>query len=200
MKRTLTLIAATLIVASSAFAATYKSSDGKVSFSAPSIEYGNYKISAKGLALLDASDKAKGITLTAKADAVSVTFYSSKTGAKAGMMGALKAAEFTGNVTITYKVMGADNVPVTTVAVAERAVYSGADNIMTLEGKVKKVTITHTNPSVFSEPTVLEGDIAKINMKPNLGPDDFKFKVEAREGVSKIEAHPIIKDEEDSEE
>ena len=47
MKKTLTLILAMAVIASSAFAATYKSSDGKVSFTAPSIEFGNYKITAK---------------------------------------------------------------------------------------------------------------------------------------------------------
>ena len=198
MKKTLTLILAMVVIASSAFAATYKSSDGKVSFTAPSIEFGNYKITAKGPASLDASDKGKGMALTAKADSVTVAFFSSKTGSKSGIMGSIKAAEFTakagGKITITYSFVDGAGVKISTVATADKAVYSGADNIMTLEGGVK---ITHTNPSVFAEPTVLTGDTAKVNMKPNIGPDDFKFKVEAKEGVSTIEAHPIIKEDEE---
>ncbi|MBO7393577.1 MAG: LPS export ABC transporter periplasmic protein LptC [Abditibacteriota bacterium] len=196
MKKALILILAALAISSSAFAATYKSSDGRISFSAPALEYGNYKVSAKGNAVIDASDKAKGTALTAKAANVSIGFYSSKNGSKTGIMGTIKSAEFSGGITITYKVTDAEGTPITTVATADRATYTGADNIMTLEGNVK---IVHTNPAVFTEPTILTGDTAKINMKPNIGPDDFKFRVEAKEGVSRIEAHPIIKVEESEE-
>ena len=66
MKKALILILAALVISSSAFAATYKSSDGKISFSAPALEYGNYKVSAKGNKNYKSASKTVTVKITVK--------------------------------------------------------------------------------------------------------------------------------------
>lgn len=192
MKYIIKAIITILIISQATFAAIYKTNDGKMSLSAPTIEYMNYKIVAKSPAQINTSDVKKGTSVYAKADVMTVSFYTSSKSNSSSPFGSIKTAEFSGNVTITYITTDESGTKLSTVATAKKAMFSGNDSIMHLDGNVK---IVHTNPNIFAEPLVLTGDKASVSLKSNLGPDDFRFKVEATEGVSRIEVIPIVQED-----
>ena len=61
-----------------------------------------------------------------------------------------------------------------------------------LTGNVK---IVSENPAMFAEPSVMTGDEAVVNLKPNLGPEEFSFSIKSSSGASKVEVTPKPKEE-----
>ena len=172
-------------------ATTWNSDDGKIHVEASEIEYGLAKVTATGSVYVKSIDKETGKVFEANADKIIVVLFSSKTksGGPSGLE-SVKSADFIGHSKIIYT-SNEQGTATKTVAVADKATYDGNEQLAFLNGNVK---ITNENQSLFNGPTVMTGDKATINLKHTLGPDDFRFKVETINGVSKIEATPKQKE------
>jgi len=92
---------------------------------------------------------------------------------------------------MVYTTVDANGVISKTTATADSADFDGATNLAHLVGNVK---ITNDNPALFAEPAVMVGDKATVNLAPNPGPDDFRFRVESSPGVSSITVTPKAKE------
>lgn len=190
MKRIVTALILTIAIMGvvagiPAFAASYKSPDGSVAISASTIDFGTSKITARGNVHLTADDNTAKTHLVADANKMVVEFTpasSKKVGAQM-----VKSAELTGPVKMIYITKGTSDQVVKTTANADNATYSGTDQMAHLNGNVK---ITQDDPAVFAQPAVLTGEKASVNLKPGLGPDDVRFRIETPDGTSKIEATP----------
>ena len=68
-------------------------------------------------------------------------------------------------------------------ATADKADFDGTTNVAHLTGHVK---IVNDNPAMFAEPVVMIGDRATVDLSPNLGPEDMRFRVESSSGESTI--------------
>lgn len=171
---------------------TWKSSDGAMSISASTIDISSSKIIAKGSAYIKGVDKVTNRTFESNAGCITVMLFSAP-GAKGGPAGLdlIKSADFSGSVKLVFTVKDQGNLT-KTIANADNAIYNGIDKIAYLNGNVK---ITNENPSIFDTPALMTGDKATINLKPMLGPDEFRFRVESAPGVSRIEATPKAKDD-----
>lgn len=171
--------------AQSVSTATY----GNVTAVATKIEYsGDGKAVLSGKARIKSVDKATGTTF--EADAKNITFgiarAKSGTQAKTGI-GGLDTATMDGPVKIVHTEVDAAGNTIRTTATADSATYDGATQMAKLSGKVR---IVSENPALFEEPAVMTGDVATVNLKPNLSPLDMRFRVESTSGVSTIEATP----------
>lgn len=106
-------------------------------------------------------------------------------GSAAGSMGAIKSAELCGPVKLTYITCDPKTgVRATTTATADNATYDGTAQKAYLIGNVK---IVNTNPALYTEPAVMTGDKATIDLQPTVGPS---FKLESSPGLSRIEVTP----------
>ena len=146
------------------------------------------KLILSGSAHIETVDKATKTTFEADASKITTTFFSAKI--KAQGLGAVKNATMQGRVKLVYVTVDASGNPVKTTATADKATYDGADRLAHLTGNVK---IVSENPAVFAEPAVMTGDTAVVNLKPNLGPDEMRFRVESSPGQSTIEVTPAAK-------
>ena len=75
MKHILKVFILLILISSSAFGATYKSTDGKMVLTAPNIEYLDYKVVAKSPAHIVAADSTSGVSFDAKADSIAASFF-----------------------------------------------------------------------------------------------------------------------------
>lgn len=179
-------VVAALAAGAAAFGATYTSPDASVVVTASTIELAqNRVVVAAGRARVVAVDKAAGTKLEADAAKIQVVFVGGP-GARPGI-GSVSSAEMAGPVKIVYTSVKPGE-PITTVtANADSAVYDGKTGIAKLTGNVK---ITSDDPSRFAAPAVMTGDVASVNLRADLGPEDFRFRLESSPGVSRIEVTP----------
>ncbi len=102
-------------------------------------------------------------------------------------MTSVKSATMDGPVKIVYTEVDVKGNTIKTTATADNARYDGVAQMAHLIGHVK---IVSENPEKFEEPAVLTGENADVNLKPNLGEDEVRFKVESTTGVSTIDVTP----------
>lgn len=174
-----------LICAQTASAATYTSPDSSVVVTASTIELSQGRVSAAGKARIVAVDRATGTRLEADAAKIQVVFASGA--ATRPGLGSVQSAEMTGPVSLVYVSQKTGEPPVRVTASAESASYDGATGIARLAGGVK---ITSDDPVRFAAPAVMTADTALVNLAPEPGPDDFRFRLESSPGVSRIEVTP----------
>lgn len=112
---------------------------------------------------------------------VSLAPASGKPGATAT---AIESVDMTGPVDMLYTAVDPKTgVRSTTTARSDSAFYDGSTQMATLTGSVK---VTGDNPYAFT----MQGDKATVNLKPEIGADELRFKVESSPGVSRIEVTP----------
>ncbi len=170
-------------------AATYKSADGTVVITATPIEFYQSKLVAKGGVHLETRDADSKTSLTADAADLTLTLFSSPDSrTSTSGMGMLKNAALNGPLSIVYVATEPSGTKTRTTAYADKAVYESTTQIVTLTGSVK---IVYENPEVFGAPTVATGDQAQVNVKPGIGPDVFRFRIEGSKEPSRIEVTPI---------
>lgn len=196
MKVRIATLSVALAIASMMFTTAYAQGStwigSNISLSAAEIKAGITKVIATGNAHVKGFDKLTNREFEAYSNSIVVTLFNSpdKKGGQTGL-DSVKSVDFAGPVKIIY-VTKEQGTPVKTVATADDAKYNGMDKIAYLTGNVK---ITNENPSLFDAPAVMTGDKATINLNRNLGPDDFRFRVESTNGVSRIEATPKPKEQ-----
>lgn len=146
------------------------------------------RVILNGSAHVQSEDKTKKTSFDAVAKKMTADFYSAE-GTKARLTGvaAVKFVVMDGPVKIVYTEQDAGGNIVKTTATADSATYSGDEQKAYLLGNVK---IVNDNPAEYDEPPVMTGDKAMVNLKPNLGPDDVRYKIESTTGLSSVEATP----------
>jgi len=180
-------------------AATYKSPDGGVVITAPTIEVatsGVIGVIAKGGVHLEYSNPKEKTHMVADAKEVVATL-SPKAGQKATDMSNtkqldIKQVEMKSNVRLDYTGVNDAGVPFNVDSKCDNAIYTGSDQLARLAGNVE---INYTDPSVFDGPCVVTGDKATVNTKKTLAEGEFRFRIESSPGVSKVEATPKPKPE-----
>lgn len=173
------------VLAASAGATTYTSSDGTFSLSAKSVEIYSARLVASGNAHVKWLDRANKTTLDANAEKITVTTMQAPKGDKnAKSTTVVKTATLLGPTRMVYTFVDASG-PSKVTATADNADYDGATNLAHLTGNVR---ISNENPALFAEPATMTGDSAVVNLKP--GPDDFRFRIESSPGMSTITATP----------
>ncbi|MEN6358369.1 MAG: hypothetical protein ABFD83_14950 [Armatimonadota bacterium] len=141
---------------------------------------GSYKVVADKNAYAKMIDQAAGTFFEAESSKMTVII-----GSAAGTMGAIKSADLSGPVKLIYTTCDPKTgVRTTTTATADNATYDGIEQKAYLVGNVK---IVNTNPALYSEPAVMTGDKAAIDLKSAAGPG---FKLESSPGLSRIEVTP----------
>ena len=182
-------------------AATWTASfeGGTLSLSADEIGWkvSNTVCILEGNAHIKDTNKVAKTVLDAYADTVTVTLFSEPAGQR-GSVELIKSIEFVGPVRIcqtSQKAMidektGEQSTVTATADVrADDARYDGATHMACLEGNVK---MTMTDPSSpFEGPVVVTGEAAAVNLDPNPGPDDFRYKV----SKARLEATPKAKED-----
>ena len=175
---------------------TYKGSDGSaIVISAVEIAgIGSDKVVLSGKAHVKSFSKEAKSSMDAQADKIVVTLFSSPAAKnKSAQQSLFKSAELTGSPQMVYCTVDPNTgSQVKTTATSNCATYDGKDQMAYLKGNVK---IINENPSLFNGPAIMTGDEAKINLKPNLGPDEERFNIKSSPGVSKIEVTPKSKEE-----
>lgn len=184
------IVAASLMV-TPGFATTYKSPDGTLTLSARSVEIYTDKLVAAGKAHVKWVDPQTKATLEADAEKIVAKVAVGKGAKPAKGSTPVQSADLTGPVKMVYTIVDANGATSKIVATADSADFDGATNLAHLVGHVK---ITNENPAVFAEPAVMVGDKATVNLAPNPGPDDFRFRVESAPGVSSITVTPKAKE------
>jgi len=174
-------------------AVTYKSSDGSLALSARTIDVSAKadSVIASGKAHVHFSDPVTKTTLEADAGKIVVVVFSSKTGKSAVGRTSIKSADLSGPVTMVYTFPDSSGGISKITATADSADFDGTSNVAHLTGHVK---IVNENPAVFAEPAVMVGDKATVNLSPNLGAADYRFRVESSPGVSTITVTPKPKE------
>lgn len=178
-------VVAVLAAGAVAFGATYASPDSSVVVTASAIELAQNRVVATGRARVVAADKAAGTKLEADAAKIQVVFLGDP-GARPGI-GSVKNAEMAGPVKMVYTSARPGEAVTTVSASADSASYDGKTGVAKLTGNVK---ITSDDPSRFATPAVMTGDVASVNLRADLGPEDFRFRLESSPGVSRIEVTP----------
>lgn len=202
MKAAVLVMVAMCLLVTPGLAASYKSLDGSVALSAKSIgaTAGDVLVADGKVHLHYASTDAK-TTLEADADKIVAVLIQRKKSAKGAtgvgstksVTSAIKSATLTGPVTMVCTFPDEKNGAITKItATADDADFDGATNVAHLTGHVK---IVSENPAIFDGPAVMVGDKATVNLTPNLGPDQFRFRVESTSGLSTITATPKAKEE-----
>jgi lipopolysaccharide export system protein LptA len=103
----------------------------------------------------------------------------------------IKLAELTGNVSFSAKSPDGRYIE----GNCAKLTYDGAEQIAKLDGAGKKIQIKVMDNEAFEEPTTISGEIIRVNMKPNLGPDDWRVRVESSAEKSHITVTPKPKSE-----
>lgn len=166
----------------------YGTTDGTFLLEAKTVEGSDNKMIATGKAHVRSYDPATKRTLDAYAEKMVVVRCKPVKG-KPGSM--IQSAELTGPVKMVYIMVDANGVTTKTVATADSADFDGVTSVAHLVGNVK---ITNENPALFALPAVMSGDKATVNLSPNLGPEDVRFRVESAPGVSSITVTPNAKE------
>lgn len=158
-----------------------------INASASEISIRTSSVILNGSAHVISQDKVTKNSFDAVAEKMIVNFYSGSGKGKVSGLAAVKSAVMDGPVKIVYTEVDASGNTVKTTATADSATYDGSDQMAHLVGNVR---IVNENPAEFEEPAVMTGDMATVNLKPNLGPDDLRFKVESTPGLSSIQITP----------
>lgn len=157
------------------------------------MDFARGKYLLKGSARIKSTDEATHTSFDAKASKILVNaLLAGEPKGKGAGLGAIKNATMTGPVEIVYVefVKNADypdGTKVVTTATANSASYDGATQLAQLVGNVK---IVSENPSMFQKPSVMTGDKAIINLKPDLGEDEMRYRLESTSGVSTMDITP----------
>ncbi|OFX17605.1 MAG: hypothetical protein A2Z18_10320 [Armatimonadetes bacterium RBG_16_58_9] len=169
---------------------------GTVTINATEIEgIGEVKHVLKGNAHFKDVNTTTNSTLEAFAREITITLFQ-KPSSKGAATGFIRSAEFAGPVKISQTSWKAvedettgqkTNVETAMEATADQARYDGAKKMAYLTGNVRA---TYTDPSLFQGPATLTGDEATINLDPNLGPDDLRFAIRSKPGVSRLTVAP----------
>lgn len=190
MIRILVAALVVLVVASGTASAqtssgSYKLSDGStLSVSAAEIDLLGYnKLVLRTNARVKSINSADRTMFEAEGQKIVVTFLQGDAAAR----GPVGSAEITGPVKMLYTSVDKAGVRSTTTATAKSAVYDGASQMATLIGDVK---VQGESPAPF----VATGDKATVNLSPNIGPEDLRFRFESSPGVSRIEVTPRSED------
>jgi lipopolysaccharide export system protein LptA len=128
----------------------------------------------------------------AKANKMIVTLVKTPKGQKrpAGRS-AIESAELTGNVVFSAKpeenrwIKGA----------GAKLTVDGADETAVLDGGGKVIQVEAMDPASMDEPTVLNGEKININLKPNLGPEEWRIKALSSSTKSRLSVTPKPKSE-----
>lgn len=155
------------------------------------------QIEASGDVRLLAANPSEKIKLTAEARRISLILFATPNKAfiQRGL-DSIKQVEFEGPVKMVYaapKIIANETgsktaeVMVTTTATADRATYEGTQGIVNLSGNVR---IVQDDPSIFSEPAVMTGDKAIVNLRRGQEAGDYDFKIEGSQKPSRIEIVP----------
>ena len=164
-------------------------SDGKLLIEGKTLEGSDNKLVAIGKAHVRSHDPIAKTTLDAYAEKIVVIIAKVPKG-KTGSP--VKSANLTGPVKMVYVAVDSAGVTSKTIATADSADFDGTANVAHLVGNVK---ITNENPALFSEPAVMCGDRATVNLAPNVGPDDVRFRLESPSGTSTVTVVPKPKEE-----
>lgn len=167
----------------------FATADGSFLLEARTVEGNENKLVAAGSAHIRSHDAVTKTTLDAYATKIVVSVARVPKG-KTGTP--IKSAELTGPVKMVYVAVDPSGVMSKTVATADNADFDGTANVAHLVGHVQ---ITNENPALFYQPAVMCGDRATVNLSPNLGPDDVRFRVESSPGTSSITVTPKPKEE-----
>jgi len=181
---------AVCLTCSHAFAASYKSTDGSLVVNASDIGYGTGRVIATGSAYVKQVDKIKKTTFEAYAAKIVVIFAETPVASAGVNKTSIKSADLSGPVKLIYVTVDPKGVTSKVTSTADNANYDGKSQLAYLKGHVN---ITNENSSLFDTPAVMTGDKATVNLDPNLGPDDIRFKVESAPGLSTITATPKAK-------
>lgn len=173
----------TLAIAAQAITTVnFKGGSGSGSSIGGTPDTGKYVI--EGRAHIQFSDTAAKTSFSSDASKIMIQLYTSGAKASAKGLDNIKSTTFLGPVKIVYSTT-ANGVFNKTVATADSATFSGDDKLAHLKGNVR---VQSEDPVHGS--TVMTGDEATVNLNPNLGPDDFRFRVESSPGLSTIEVTP----------
>jgi lipopolysaccharide export system protein LptA len=192
------VILMTAVAASSASAVTvtmpYES--GTITINATEINgTGGNRHFAKGNVHVKDVSTVANTTLEAFASEITITLFQSPS-KRAAAVGHIQSAEFVGPVKIVQtagkvvqdeKTGQKTTVDTAMKATADQARYDGAKKMAYLMGNVKA---TYIDPSLVQGPATLTGDEATINLDPNLGPDDLRFAIRSKPGVSRLTVTP----------
>lgn len=182
------------LLAAPVLAVNYESADGTLKLSAGRIDIGTNRLVAVGNAHIHYFDSIKKTTMDADAAKILVTTMQQQPVApKATVKGAkaprattaVKTAVLSGPVKMIYITVDSSG-KATITANADNADYDGITNLAHLTGDVK---IVNDNPTLFSAPATMSGDVATLNLKPS-GPDDFRFRVESSPGTAAVTVTP----------
>ena len=168
---------------------SFKAPDGSLSLEARTIEGNENRLVASGSAHIRTHDSATKTTLDAYAAKIVVAIMKVPKGSKGSP---IRSADMTGPVKMVYVTVDPSGVTSKTIATADSADFDGTANVAHLVGNVK---ITNENPALFSQPAVMCGDRATVNLTPNLGPDGVRFRLESSPGASTITVTPRPKEE-----
>ena len=183
--RLLVLLAIITAFAAPAFAAmiTYEYEGGTLSISASEIEQkGAANLVFKDNAHLKDVNRIGNSTLEAFARTITVKF-APESRRDASVTDIIGSARFAGPVRITQVARktvkdertGEETTVVTTMEVtADNATYDGATMMADLTGNVKA---TYTDPSKLKGPATFVAHEATINLDPNAGPNDLRFRI-----------------------
>ncbi|NLN75358.1 MAG: hypothetical protein GX139_03520 [Armatimonadetes bacterium] len=200
MRIALVTVIVICLLATSAFAAATKptagsattkvqSRDGSFRLEAKTIMGSDNRFEAVGKAHLSRNDPVTKTVLEADAEKIVITTAPK---AKSGM--SIQTAELTGPVKMLYSITDENGSTTKTIATADSATFNGEAQTADLLGNVK---ITHENPAIFSTPAVMAGDKAVIYLNPDVGDNQYRFRVESTSGLSTITATPKSRQETD---
>lgn len=150
------------------------------------------RVTVTGNAHVESKDKVAQTSFSADASKIVVQFFTTKP--KAGTQGIalVKSGDFSGPVKMVYSVVANGNMT-KTIADADSATFSGADQLARLTGNVK---ITQEDPAHFAEPAVMTGEAATVNLNKAVSPEGFRFRIETPSpGLSTMTVTPKAKPE-----
>lgn len=200
--RLITLLLAAImliIIATAAISATvtYTAADGStVVISAASIDVGSSfaQYVLTGQAHVKTFNKTTKTNMDASADKIIANLFATPGDKNAkSNQGVIKSAELIGSPKLIYQTLDPDTGKiVTSTATSKAATFDGKQQIAYLEGNVR---VENENPALFQGPAIITGDKVTVNLRPDIGPNEPRFKIESNEGISKIEAIAKPKEE-----
>lgn len=119
-------------------------------------------------------------------------FQKAKKGQKPPVgVGAIKYAEFSGNVSFSAKLQDGRSIK----GGGAKLTIIGAEQKAVLDGNGKIVQVEAMDPVQSPKPIVAQGEIIEVNLKPNLTPDDWRIKAHSSADKSHFSFTPKPKNE-----